>query len=84
MVYNFRDGQEQLDEDEDKVETKNGRIKFAAKLCPNTLKQANTQSYDTGPLKINQNLIFYINLLYIGENIQPYSRGDSNPKGWYT
>ena len=56
MVYNIRDGQEQLDDDEDKVETKNGRIKFATKLCPNTLKQAHTRSYDSGPLKINQNL----------------------------
>ena len=84
MVYNFRDGQEQLDDDEDKVETKNGRIKFATKLCPNTLKQAHTRSYDSGPLKNNQNLIFYINLLYRGENIPSYGRRDSNPKGWYT
>ena len=53
MVYNCRDGQELLDEDEDKVETKNGRIKFATKLCPNTLKQAHTRSYDSGPLKNN-------------------------------
>ena len=77
MVYNCRDGQ---DEDEDKVETKNGRIKFATKLCPNTLKQADTRSYDSGPL----NLIFYINLLYRGENIPSYGRRDSNPKGSYT
>ena len=69
MVYNCRDRQEQLDEDEDKVETKNGRIKFASQLCTNTLKQANTWSYDIGPIKINQNLIFYISLLHIGKNI---------------
>ena len=64
MVNNCRDGQDLLDDDEDKVETKNGRIIFATKLCPNTLKQAPTRSYDSGPLKINQNLILYINLLY--------------------
>ena len=84
MVNNCRDGQDLLDDDEDKVETKNGRIIFATKLCPNTLKQAPTRSYDSGPLKINQNLILYINLSYRGKNIPSYGRRDSNPKGWYT